>query len=193
MLMCCTYRRSRLRHGRAGLLLGWACQWCVSQAEVRHPIKGFLLQMPRAADRQVQPAGRSPIYVLNSRQELLREGDTVSVHCVLNPRILFGAAYIPMFTSILCSRASQYRLTSPEAMPLTILASVSRLRSPRLPDPPSRGPSSLHSSASRFSSIFVSKRPEKRPYTQVRPCDCFDSGLPSTGRLEQCTKLHGHT
>ncbi len=67
-------------------------------------------------------------------------------------------------TCIARSRSSQKRLTSPVAMPRTILASVRRLLSPRLPTPPSRGPSSLHSSASRRSSSLVVSRPLKRPW-----------------------------
>lgn len=66
-------------------------------------------------------------------------------------------------TCIARSRSSQKRLTSPVAMPRTILASVRRLLSPRLPTPPSSGPSSLHSSASRRSSSLVVSRPLKRP------------------------------
>lgn len=66
-------------------------------------------------------------------------------------------------TLIRSSLASQCRLTSPEAIPRTIFASVCRDFSPRLPAPPSNGPTSLHSSSSSFSSDFASKRPENRP------------------------------
>lgn len=73
-------------------------------------------------------------------------------------------------TTIFLSRSSQYLLTSPVAMPRTIFARVSLLFSPRFPRPPSSGPNSLHSSARRFSSSFVSSRPLKRPYFNQHRC-----------------------
>jgi hypothetical protein len=66
-------------------------------------------------------------------------------------------------TLSLLSRSSQYFRTSPAAMPLTILASVCLLLSPRLPTPPSSGPSRRHSSAKRFSSSLVASLPLNLP------------------------------
>ncbi len=80
-------------------------------------------------------------------------------------------------TAIFFSLSSQCFLTSPAAMPRTILARVSRLFSPRFPRPPSSGPKSLHSSARRFSSSFVSRRPLKRPYMQNALCQGMPSGF----------------
>lgn len=90
-------------------------------------------------------------------------------------------------TLIRSSLASQCRLTSPEAIPRTIFARVCRDFSPRLPAPPSNGPTSLHSSSSSFSSDFASKRPENRPCI---PCSKLEGRSASiSGQAADARKL----
>ena len=100
-------------------------------------------------------------------------------------------AALQLLTLIRPSLASQCRLTSPEAIPRTIFARVCRDFSPRLPAPPSNGPTSLHSSSSSFSSDFASRRPENRPCI---PCSKPEGRSASiSGQAPDARKLALHS